>query len=50
MLADKTIREGTHTTQWDGRNGQGHEVAAGVYFVQVSLGDQHIERKVLLLR
>jgi hypothetical protein len=50
VLTTGTVTEGTYTVQWDGRDGQGNEVAAGAYFVQVSFGDQHIERKVLLLR
>ena len=50
VLTDGRVSEGMHTVQWDGRDGQGNELAAGAYFVQVSFGDQHIERKVLILR
>ena len=50
VLTDGTMDEGTHVAQWDGRDAHGNEVAAGAYFVQVSLENQHTERKVLLLR
>lgn len=50
VLADATIPSGTYTTLWDGRDALGNQVSSGTYFVQVSLGDRYVERKVLLLR
>jgi plastocyanin len=50
VLADATMPSGTYTALWDGRDASGNQVASGTYFVQVSLGDRYVERKVLLLR
>lgn len=50
ILTDQTGPEGIYSVLWDGRDGQGGAVAAGAYFVQVSLGEQHVAQKILLLR
>lgn len=49
-LTDATLASGEYTTVWDGRDATGNSVAAGVYFMRVTFGDNSIQRKVLLLR
>jgi len=41
---------GSHTVTWDGRNDRGHEVGSGVYFYRLSSPDQHVTRKMTLLK
>ncbi|MCB0262962.1 MAG: alpha/beta hydrolase-fold protein [Calditrichia bacterium] len=41
---------GRHTVTWDGRNEQGHRVASGIYFVQISTELGTIRQKFLFLR
>jgi len=49
-LTDANLPSGAYTTVWDGRNAGGSSVAAGIYFMRVTFGDNSVERKVLLLR
>ncbi len=44
------LGEGVHATTWDGRDGAGHDVSAGVYLVRVSTTQQTVTRKVVLTR
>jgi hypothetical protein len=50
VLSDATMPVGRHNILWDGRDAQGDEVAAGAYYVQVSLGEEHTARKILLIK
>lgn len=50
-LEDAVLDPGDHTTHWNGRDGSGHRVASGVYFVRAEMpGGTHHTRKVALLR
>ncbi|MBN2564423.1 MAG: M20/M25/M40 family metallo-hydrolase [Candidatus Eisenbacteria bacterium] len=49
-LLDKPAVAGTHDLAWDGTDHSGRPVASGVYFVQLVMDDEHIERKVVRLR
>ncbi|NKB71626.1 MAG: T9SS type A sorting domain-containing protein [Candidatus Latescibacteria bacterium] len=49
-LADGFRAAGQYTVQWDGRSGAGAELASGVYFYRLWVGDRVATRKLLLLR
>lgn len=45
------VSAGRHQWTWDGRDGQGHEVASGVYLVRLRLDDGPVSsRRITLLR
>ena len=41
---------GTHTLHWDGVDDAGTDVAGGVYFYRLTVGDQTLTRKMLLVK
>ena len=41
---------GEHTLTWDGRDGQGHQVKAGVYFVRLRTPSRTFHSRVVSLR
>ena len=41
---------GSHQVQWDGKNGQGHPVSAGVYLYTIQAGDFINTKKMILLK
>lgn len=47
---DGQAQAGQLTITWDGRNGQGKQVASGVYFYSLSAGDFHAMRKMVLMK
>ena len=49
-LVDEKQEGGTHSAAWDGRDSGGHEVAAGVYFCRLSLGDKSVTRSMIYLK
>lgn len=49
-IADGWLEAGAHEMRWDGRDQQGSGVAAGVYFLHVSLDGEVTTRRVVLLR
>ncbi|MBM4129973.1 T9SS type A sorting domain-containing protein, partial [bacterium] len=49
-IADGVHRAGAGEVAWDGADGDGRPVAAGVYMVRVESGDEAALRKVILLR
>ena len=51
----RSLREGArsagrHTTEWDGRDAGGAEVASGVYFAKLEAGDQTVLGRLVVLR
>ena len=49
-LVDGVQPAGRHTAYWDGRMNSGVEVASGIYFYRLRVGDRQRARKLLLLR
>jgi flagellar hook assembly protein FlgD len=45
-----TAAAGEHVRTWDGRDGGGNAVGAGVYLVRLTAGAESSTRKVVLLR
>jgi len=50
VLFDGIQEASVHTATWDGRDDQGREVAAGLYFVRLRGEDVTLTRKMLLVR
>lgn len=49
-LVDEPMRVGKYELIWDGKNDEGKDVASGIYFYQLTTGDNQITRKMVLLR
>jgi flagellar hook assembly protein FlgD len=49
VLRDGPLPAGRHEAAWNGRDGKGAAVAAGVYFYALSVDDQKIARKIVYL-
>jgi hypothetical protein len=49
-LVDGVMTAGPHTVNWDGRDGRGATVPAGIYFYRLASGLEHGERRMLLVR
>jgi flagellar hook assembly protein FlgD len=50
VLEDSFREAGRHAAVWDGRDGTGRRVAAGVYFVRLQAAGGELTRKIVLLR
>jgi hypothetical protein len=49
-LVDDVREGGAHSVEWYGRNDAGHELPAGIYFQRLSLDNQEISQKMLLMK
>ncbi len=49
-LVDEVLPAGDHSVVWEGKNGQGRDVASGVYFYRIKAGDFESIEKMTLLR
>jgi hypothetical protein len=49
-LVSETEPPGTHRAAWDGRDGRGHDVAAGTYFFRLRVGVEEIRRTIAVVR
>ena len=49
-LVDEELPAGIHSVTWDGRNGQGFDVASGVYFYRIKAGSFESTERMTLLR
>jgi flagellar hook assembly protein FlgD len=50
MLAYETFDAGEHSLVWDGRDRDGNEAGAGVYFVRVSIPGTRFTRRIVRVR
>jgi flagellar hook assembly protein FlgD len=50
VLHGGSLAAGVHALRWDGRDGRGREVAAGVYWVRVTDGESRATAKLVLAR
>lgn len=50
VLVDEVLPAGPHTVSWDGRDDGGHELASGVYFIQMRAGNFAAVRKAVMVR
>jgi hypothetical protein len=49
LLAGEGRAAGTHTLAWDGRDGGGHRVAAGLYLVRLAAAGRTVTRRIVVL-
>ncbi|HEX7401937.1 MAG TPA: T9SS type A sorting domain-containing protein, partial [candidate division Zixibacteria bacterium] len=49
-LVDEFKGEGSYTVIWDGKDEKGEEVASGIYFYRLKMGEYSKAKKMLLLR
>jgi hypothetical protein len=49
-LASEVQNAGIHRVQWDGKDGAGAIIPAGIYIYRLSVGQERLSRKMLLLR
>jgi hypothetical protein len=49
-LVDQTMLPGRYTARWNGRNGRGVPVAAGVYIYRIVAGNYSATKRMLLLK
>jgi len=50
ILIDQNLLPGQYTFYWDGKNQQGQEAAAGIYFYRLKAIDRIMTKKMILLR
>lgn len=50
VLVEERLGPGLYTVDWDGTDREGNEVASGVYFYQMQIGDRVFTRRMTLLR
>jgi hypothetical protein len=49
-LLDDILAPGVHFNQWDGRDAQGHPVASGHYYLQLTTGGLRETRGIVIVR
>lgn len=50
QVSSDRMNAGRHSLGWDGRDGDGRQVAEGVYFVRVTAANETLERRVVIVR
>jgi flagellar hook assembly protein FlgD len=49
-LVDEIQDPGYYTVTWDGRDGSGNEVASGLYFYRLEVGDFTAVKRMVLMK
>lgn len=49
-LVEGVLTPGTHTLQWDAKDGSGRKLKPGVYFCAAVVGDERLRRAIVLVR
>ncbi len=49
-FGDRLLQAGAHQVQWDGRDGKGNKVNAGMYVVKVKVGLDIYRKNVAIVR
>jgi hypothetical protein len=49
-LVDEKKLPGDYTVQWDGKNDKGEQLASGIYFYELKVGDYTSAKKMVLLK
>jgi flagellar hook assembly protein FlgD len=49
-LVDEPKWAGDYTVQWDGKNDKGEQLASGVYFYELIVGEYSSAKKMILLK
>jgi len=49
-LVEGVLPPGTHRVRWDGRDGAGRPLAAGVYFYRLETPEGTLSRRLILVR
>ena len=49
-LCDRTLGAGEHSFTWNGTNFSGHSVSSGSYFYRLTVGDDVMTRRMILLK
>jgi len=49
VLTDRELGAGTHAISWDGRDGRGERVAAGVYFIRAQTGAERADQRLVVV-
>jgi flagellar hook assembly protein FlgD len=47
---DEPKEAGTYEVKWDGKDDQGKEVASGIYFCKLVVGEQNQTKKMILIK
>lgn len=50
VLESRPLEGGDHAYSWDGRNGDGHAVAAGTYFYRLRVDGEDMSRKMVMMK
>jgi len=50
VLVNGQTKAGRYLTDWNGKDNQGGQVAAGIYFVRLDTDDATVTKKVVLQR
>jgi flagellar hook assembly protein FlgD len=48
-IVNRHLAAGTHTVQWDGKDNQGRQVPAGIYFCELAAGQQRSMKRMVFL-